>query len=206
MQKRDILVSKTTFLEFLICPKNIWLKLHRPELMELFALSPFELQLVEQGNEVETYARNLFSGGVAVVATGHEAVRETERLMLAEVPAIFQGTFVVDGFITKVDVLGYDREHKRWDVNEIKGTNSIKEEGAERSHVDDLTFQASVLRRAAAPLGRYFLIHLNKEYVRAGELEIDQMFLVDDMTEKITARLPQIEEQMDTARALLTSG
>src|SRR5271165_5602623 len=142
MQNERILVSKTTFLEFLICPKNIWLKLHRPELLEMFALSPFELQLVEQGNEVETYARSLFSGGVAVVATGDEAVRETERLMLAEVPAIFQGTFVVDGFITKVDVLGYDREHKRWDIYEIKGTNSIKEEGAERSHIDDLAFQA----------------------------------------------------------------
>ena len=202
----NMLISKTTFLEFLICPKNIWLKLHRPELLGMFTLSPFELQLVEQGNEVETYARNLFSGGVAVVATGDEAVRETERLMLSEVPAIFQGTFVVDGFITKVDVLGYDREHKRWDIYEIKGTNSIKEEGAERSHVDDLAFQASVLRRAAVRVGRYFLIHLNREYVRAGELEIDQMFLVDDMNEKITARLPQIEEQMDAARALLTSG
>jgi hypothetical protein len=201
-----ILVSKTTFLEFLLCPKNIWLKLHQPELMELFALSPFELQLVEQGNEVEAYARNLFPGGVAVVATGDEAVRETERLMLSEVPAIFQGTFVVDGFITKVDVLGYDREHKRWDIYEIKGTNSIKEEGADRSHIDDLAFQASVLHRAAVAVGRYFLIHLNKEYVRAGELDIGEMFLVDDMGEKITARLPQVDEQMNAARALLTSG
>jgi hypothetical protein len=131
---------------------------------------------------------------------------QTERLMLSEVPAIFQGTFVVDGFITKVDVLGYDREHKRWDIYEIKGTNSIKEEGAERSHIDDLAFQDSALKRAAVPLGRYFLIHLNREYVRAGELDIEEMFLVDDMTEKITARLPQVEEQMDAARALLTSG
>ena len=180
-KRPHILVSKTTFLEFLLCPKNIWLKLHRPELMELFALSPFELQLVEQGNEVETYARNLFSGGAAVTATGDEAVRETERLMLAEVPAIFQGTFVVDGFITKVDALGYDRDHNRWDIYEIKGTNSIKEEGAERSHIDDLAFQASVLKRAAVPVGRYFLIHLNREYVRAGELDIKQMFLVDDL-------------------------
>ena len=145
----NMLISKTTFLEFLMCPKNIWLKLHRPELLGMFTLSPFELQLVEQGNEVETYARNLFFGGVAVAATGDEAVRETERLMLSKVPAIFQGTFVVDGFIAKVDVLGYDSETKRWDVYEIKGTNSIKEGGAERSHIDDLAFQASVLKRAA---------------------------------------------------------
>ena len=108
-----ILVSKTTFLDFLICPKNIWFKLHKPELLESFALSPFELQLVEQGNEVEACARNLFPEGVLVTATEDEAVRETERLMLSKVPAIFQATFVVDGFITKVDVLMYDKENKR---------------------------------------------------------------------------------------------
>ena len=200
----NMLISKSTFLEFLMCPKNIWLKLHRADLLGMFTLSAFELQLVEQGNEVETYARNLFFGGVEVAATGDQAVRETERLMLSKAPAIFQGTFVVDGFIAKVDVLGYDSETKRWDVYEIKGTNSIKEGGAERSHIDDLAFQASVLKRAAVVVGRYFLIHLNKEYVRAGELEIEKMFLVDDMTEKITARVPQVEEQMSAARGILT--
>ncbi len=199
-----MMISKTTFLEFLMCPKNIWLKRHKPELLDMFSLSPFELQLVEQGNEVETYARNLFPGGVQVTATEDEAVRETERLVLARVSAIFQATFVVDGFITKVDVLGYDETSRRWDIYEIKGTNSIKEEGSDRSHIDDLAFQASVLKRARVEVGKYFLIHLNKEYVRAGDLELDKMFLVEDMSEKIAARLSEIEEKMDAAKGYLS--
>ncbi len=203
MTDRNILVSKTTFLEFLMCPKNIWFKLHKPELLEMFELSPFELQLVEQGNEVEAYARNLFPGGVQVTATEDEAVRETERYMLAKVPAIFQATFVVDGFITKVDVLTYDKVNDRWDICEIKGTNSIKEEGSDRSHIDDLAFQASVLKRAKIPVGRYVLVHLNKEYVRDGDLDLHEMFLMDDMTDKILARLPDVEEKMAAARAHL---
>ena len=48
-----MLISKTTFLEFQLCPKNTWLKLHRPDLLQQFKLSEFELHLVEQGNEVE---------------------------------------------------------------------------------------------------------------------------------------------------------
>ncbi|MDP1689944.1 MAG: DUF2779 domain-containing protein [bacterium] len=198
------LISKTTFLEFLMCPKNIWLKLHKPELLELFALSAFELQLAEQGNEVEAYARNLFPGGMLVTETGDEACRETERFMLSETPAIFQATFVVDGFIAKNDVLAYDKKNKCWDLFEIKGTNSIKEDSGDRDHIDDLAFQASVLKRAKVPTGRYFLIHLNKEYVRAGDLEIDKLFLTEDMTEKIIARLPQVEEQMEATRVHLT--
>lgn len=200
MIRMSILISKTTFLEFLMCPKNIWFKLHKPELLEMFSLSPFELQLVEQGNEVESYARNLFPGGVQVTTTEDEAVRETERYMLSKVPAIFQATFVVDGFITKVDVLAYDKTNDRWDICEIKGTNSIKEEGSDRSHIDDLAFQASVLKRANVSVGRYILIHLNKDYVRDGDLDLHKMFLVDDMTDKIHARLPDVEEKMTAAR------
>ncbi len=194
-----MLVSKTNFLEFLICPKNTWFKLHKPELLEMFALSPFELQLVEQGNEVELCARNLFPEGTKVTATEDEAVRETERLMLSKMPAIFQATFVVDGFIAKVDVLTYNRAKDCWSICEIKGTNSIKEEGSDRSHIDDLAFQASVLKRAKVSVGRYILIHLNKEYVRNGDLDLHKLFLMDDVTEQILARLPDIEVKMAAA-------
>ncbi len=76
-----MLISKTTFLEFQMCPKNTWLKLHRPELLHQFKLSEFELHLVEQGNEVEAFARNLWPGGVLVASGGEEGCRETERLM-----------------------------------------------------------------------------------------------------------------------------
>ena len=44
-----MLISKTTFLEFQLCPKNTWLKLHKPELLRQFTLSEFELHLVERG-------------------------------------------------------------------------------------------------------------------------------------------------------------
>ena len=82
-----MLISKTTFLEFQMCPKNTWLKLHRPDLLHQFTLSEFELHLVEQGNEVEAFARNLWPGGVSVALGGEEGCRETERLMALRVPA-----------------------------------------------------------------------------------------------------------------------
>ena len=55
-----MLISKTTFLEFQVCPKNAWLKLHKPELLEQFKLSDLEFHLVEQGSEVELAARALW--------------------------------------------------------------------------------------------------------------------------------------------------
>jgi hypothetical protein len=37
------------FLEFQMCPKNAWLKLHKPELLEQFKLSDFELSPCREG-------------------------------------------------------------------------------------------------------------------------------------------------------------
>lgn len=201
-----LLISKTTFLDYLFCAKNVWLKLHKPELLEKFALSEFEKHLLEQGNEVDAYARNLFLGGMEVVAKGDEAVLETSRFMSMKAPAIFQATFVQDGFLAKNDVLAYDKKSDQWNLYEVKGTNSLKENVSERDHIDDLTFQASILKRAGVKVGKYFLVHLNKEYIKMGELDVEELFLKDDVTDKVLSKLEEIEEKMEVAKNYLMSG
>ena len=46
---------------------------------------------------------------------------ETARLMAAGMPAIFQATFVADGFVINCDVLTPGAQSGTWDVYEIKG-------------------------------------------------------------------------------------
>lgn len=199
------LISKTTFLDFLNCPKNIWLKLHKPELLKHFTLSEFEKHILEQGNEVESYARNLFPGGIEIVSTGEEACQETVRHITSKVPVLFQATFIIEGYIVRNDVLAYDAKNKCWNLYEVKGSNSVKEDGPtdHGDHITDLAFQASVLKRAKLPVGKYFLIHLNKEYVRYGNLDVQKLFSIEDETEKVLARVATIEPQMEAAREYL---
>ena len=199
-----MIISKTIFLDYVFCPRNTWLKLNKKELFEKFELSAFEQNLMEQGNEVEKEARKLFPGGIEVTETGDEAVERTKELMGAKTPCIFQATFIVDGFIARNDALVWDAQNSCWDLYEIKGTNSIKEGGTDHNHIDDLTFQASVLSRADVPVGRYFLVHLNKEYVRFGALNTKELFLIEDQTENVLDGLPLVEEQMETAKEYLT--
>ncbi|MFZ2522834.1 MAG: DUF2779 domain-containing protein [Minisyncoccia bacterium] len=197
-------ISKTTFLSFLYCPKNSWLKIHKPELFEKYELSEFEKHLMEQGNEVESCARNLFRDGVEVVSRGEDACNETIRLMASKIPSIFQATFITDGFIARNDVLSHNPESGAWDLLEIKGTNSLKENSAERDHINDVAFQVSVLNRAGIKLGRYFVVHLNKEYVRNGDLDIQDLFIKEDITEKVLEKLPEIENKMKVAHEYLS--
>jgi hypothetical protein len=122
-------LSKTAFLDFLFCPKNLWLKLNKPELLDQFTLSDYEQHLAEEGNEVEAYARNLFPGGIEVKAYGHEGCRETKKLMAAKVAAIFQATFIIDGSLAPNDVLAFDAKTNAWHLYEVKGTSAVHETG-----------------------------------------------------------------------------
>lgn len=199
-------LSKTTFLSFLECPRNVWLQIHRPDEVGKCVLSDFELHILEQGNEVEAEAQKLFPDGIQITSTEDKAVEDTKELMKAKTPTIFQATFFEDGFIAKNDMLAYDAKNARWDLYEVKGTNAIKEDSAgNRDHIDDLAFQLSMLRRAKVQVGKCFIIHLNKEYVRVGDIDLKELFEIEDVTEKIEARLPEIEERMKAAKEYLNS-
>lgn len=69
--------------------------------------SEFELHLMEQGNEVESYARNLFPGGIEVSTSGEHAVEDTDRLMAEHMHVILlkSAKAVVSLFIGFVWVL-----------------------------------------------------------------------------------------------------
>ncbi|HEY9586132.1 MAG TPA: DUF2779 domain-containing protein [Candidatus Paceibacterota bacterium] len=200
---KSLLISKTTFLDFLFCAKNAWLKVHRSDLGYLFVPSEFKKQLMEQGKEVDAYARNLFPGGVTVPIAVERAVAETSRFTEEKVPAIFQATFVADGFIAKNDILAYNKKTKKWDLYEVKANNSIKEDGAVRSHIDDLAFQVSLLKRAGVPAGKFYIIHLNKDYRKRGDLEPQKLFKTADRTEIVLKKLPEIEAKMEAAKEYL---
>jgi hypothetical protein len=196
-------ISKTTFLQFQICPKDTWLRLHKLELVEKFVLTEFEKHLLEQGNEVEEQARQLFPNGVLVTATGDEALEETRRLMASSTEAILQATFLADGFFCKCDVLRPGETPASWDIFEIKGTNSKKEGSEDRDHISDLAFQKHVLALAGVTAGRTHIVHLNKAYVRAGALDVQALFILDESSEQVNVVAAGLLDEMNAAREYL---
>src|ERR1039458_1007561 len=113
--------------------------------------------------------------------------------------AIFQATFLADGFYTKCDVLKPGEAPGTWDILEIKGTNSKKEGSEDRDHISDLAFQKHVLELAGIRVGRTHLVHLNKEYVRTGPLDLQALFIIDDSSEQVNAVAGELLGEMQAA-------
>lgn len=193
-------ISKTDFLLYLECPKNAWLKKHKPDVFYASELTDFEKAIIETGNEVELVARQLFPTGVLIQGRDEQARQQTADLLAAHEQTLFQPVFLKDGFLAAIDVLSYDSKTGSYSIIEIKASNEIKKDW----HPQDLAFQVSLLRRCGLGVSKACIMHLNPDYIRAGELDLAKAFVIEDITELVEAILPEIEEQMEGAREYLS--
>ncbi len=195
------LISKSRFLAYQMCPKDAWFRLHTPDLEE-FEVSFSSQQIMNLGNDVEDYAKKLFSGMVEVETWGYKAKKEVDALMEKKVPAMYQPTFVANGFIIRCDILAFNKKTKKWDLYEVKATNSMKEDGP-RDHISDLTFQTIILEASGVDLGSTYIVHLNKEYVLKGDIDIKKLFVITDATEEVKSAKEETRKEMEKCKKYL---
>ena len=167
-------LSKTDYILYRECAKNAWLKVHRPDIYLSYELSEFEKQIIETGNEVDKLAREIFP------------------------TAKFQERFEAGGFLAITDIV---IENERGiELYEVKATNDVDD----KVHIYDLAFQANVIELSLKKLHSMNLVHLNSEYVRFGELELDKLFKKENLTEKIRSLMPEVLEDMKLAQDYLS--
>ncbi|MDQ5969833.1 MAG: hypothetical protein QG593_350, partial [Patescibacteria group bacterium] len=71
-----IQLSKSDYLKYLICPSYLWLWKNKPETVPTDEEETIKARL-EQGNEIERYARLLFPEGKLVETRGLAAKADT---------------------------------------------------------------------------------------------------------------------------------
>ena len=180
--KMDFRLTKTAYLSYLKCPQEFWLRHHQPP---LFA-SPITLEsdhLFRQGNEVQRLVRSL------------------ERFQSNDLQIVdFERTFQTADFFARCDVTVTDKATGEISIYEIKAASSVKDE-----HYDDVAFQKMVVEASGFAVGRCCVITMNGEYVRQGDIDAEQLFIINDVTEKVAAMQNATEQQARNAQVYLTS-
>ncbi|MFN0139645.1 MAG: DUF2779 domain-containing protein [Pyrinomonadaceae bacterium] len=182
-QKMTTRLTKTAYLRYLKCPQEFWLEHHQPL---LFGAEPVTLEyqhLRQQGYEVESYVKKL-------------AQFQPDDTKSVD----FQFDFHTAELFAKSDVVVTDKATGERRIYEIKGAASVKEE-----HYDDVAFQKMVAEKSGATVGRCYVITMNGEYVRRGDIDAEQLFTITDVTEKVAERMSLTEQQAIAARAYLES-
>jgi predicted RecB family nuclease len=193
-------LSKSKYISGNQCHKKLYLEIHSPELA-----TEFDKQaqaIMDMGTEVGELARKRFPGGVLVAHDRTQipqALQETAALIRdPSVTAIYEGTFKFDDVLVRVDVLervGQDR----WRLIEVKASGGVK-----GKHLPDLAIQTYVLNGAGVPLSGSWLMHLNTKYVYpGGNLDLDQLFTLADLTEVIAAPMAEVTTRLAALRTML---
>ena len=193
--------SKSDFLKYLQCPKYFWLYKNKSEVLGDQSVDEFAQQIIDQGHEVEAWARKLFPDGVMVESKREQAVLDTKKFLEAGHKTIFQATFQSDGFYAMIDILTWNENAQSWIINEVKGTTSkdVKKE----EHYSDACFQRFVMMKAGFEVSQVNLLELNKEFRKDGDIIAQLLIQSSEITAEVDDITSNIAIQMDDAKKLM---
>lgn len=192
------LLSKTTFLYAFQCPKRLYLNKYHRELKD--PLPPDVEARFALGTDVGLLAQDLFPGGVDCSPEFYydwrPSILKTRRLVEAGQQVIYEAAFQHKRVLSATDLLV--RRDDGWHAIEVKSTNDTKE-----IHVLDAALQYWVMTGEGLDLGSISVMHLNRDYVRRGELDLNALFITDDVTAMAIDHQDYISEEIRKARETL---
>lgn len=197
-------LSKTDYILYRDCEKNAWVKIHKPEIYNTHELSQFEKTIIETGNEIDELARKLFPNGILV--PNRTDIAYTKSLVDKKTEVIYQPVFETEKYKMACDILVWNDKVKKYDLFEVKASNSGEDKKVKDDiYAHDLAFQYLVLISLNVPLNKTFIIRLNVDYVRQGELNIHELFTKENFTEKVLEIKEIVALEMENAYKILSS-
>ena len=145
------------------------------------------------GKEVGALARGLFGDFTEVTVQKYDGTPDFAAMIEATQVCIQNGTDVIceaafsyEGLYCAVDILR--KEDGGYAIYEVK---SSTEEEDER-YGADVAYQKYVLEHCGVNVTGTYLVLLNNEYVRGEELDIQELFKVEDITGLVELEAPMV--------------
>ena len=183
-----MIISKTRYQRGIGCERILWLDVHMPEAAE----AEEDLSRARQGTLVGELARDLYGPHETIPYSQDKSlmIRMTDDLLEKGTPVICEASFSCDNAFCSVDLL-INHGNGHVDIVEVKSSGELKPE-----YIDDAAFQTRVLIRNRLIVDRVYIAFINKAYIRQGDLDIQQLFIQQDVTEEVKQKLPEVDENL----------
>ena len=181
-------LSKSLYTKGIQCPKALWLKKYKSSV-----LTPPDEQaqaIFETGNVVGDLACELFPDGREVPYTTNydEMIFTTKKWMEEGISNIYEGILIM------VDILEVDSDGVS--IYEVKSSTEVKD-----IYLHDVSIQYYVLQNLGFSIKSASVVHIDNEYVRGDELDINELFKIVDVTsevETLQSNIPSILKEFET--------
>ena len=173
-------LTKTNYLQFLKCPKSLWLLKHKPHLYPKSTTSKYEEKLAAEGYQVQRLVEQYL-------------LQEEETSMHS-----FEKPYQTDeGLYAMADIISRN-EDGSVNVYEVKSTGSINKE-----HLIDATFQTITIEKSGIPVKSIYVVHLNKDYIRDDELNVGEIMVFSEVTAEVHELIHDTTARIEIALKIL---
>ena len=190
------MLSKSKFTRGINCQKSLWLYVHKKDERIVDESSQ---TVLTRGTNVGELARQYFPNGKMAVLEDYpsfESVKRTQEFINQGVEVIYEATFIFDNTLVAVDIIA--KVKGIWNLYEVKSTKSVKHQ-----HIIDVAVQYYVIKGSGLPLKDAHVMHLNGDYVRNGEIDVQKLFIIDDGT--IQRKIEPLQSEIERDIKLLSA-
>lgn len=189
-------LSKSRFCSALQCPKMLWLKQYKPE---EFDDSVMNEAVLKTGLEVGDLAMGLFGPYVEVPFGDLKGmISETKRLLDEGAHIIAEASFADGINFCSADIL-INNGNRKVEIYEVKSSTSVKD-----IYIYDVAYQYYVLTGLGYTVEKACLVYVDNTYERHGELELDKLFAVEDVTEIVKGKKTEITDYIEMLKGYMS--
>ena len=180
-------LSKSKYCKCVQCEKILWLDKYKPITVDKANESVFET-----GKQVGELAKELFGDYNDIPYDKNLNIRleKTEKLLKDKPNIITEASFIYDNNFCSVDILKNDADGV--EIYEVKSSTKIKD-----IYLDDAAYQYFVLTNLGLNVKKVCIVYINNEYIRDKELDINQLFNIEDITDVAKQKQEEIKNNID---------
>ena len=190
-----VLLTKTKYKAGLACPKYLWMLEHDgdklPEMNETVEF------IINQGHIIGQLAKQLYPKGIDIPESNFSKNLELTKQYLKEKKPLFEPSFLTDNLYARADILV--PKGKKWNIVEVKSSTSVKEE-----QIHDVSFQRYVYEKSGIKINKCYLAHINKDFVKKGEIKAKRIIKKEDITEEVNKISEGIQERTQDMLKILS--
>lgn len=180
-------LSKSKYCTLVQCEKILWLSKYKPDYAEIEDNS----SVLETGIKVGELAKELFGDYDDVSYDKYSTMLEKTNQLLQNKPNIItEATFSWNKNSCRVDILKNDSDGV--EIYEVKSSTKIKD-----IYLDDVAYQYFVLSNLGLNVKKACIVYINNEYIRGKDLDIKELFNIEDVTGIALEKQDEIRNNID---------
>ena len=191
-------LSKSRYIAGKQCVKKLYLGKYKRELATLASAS--QEALFAQGDQVGAWAVKRFPNGKDATPESFydygPSIEKTKEWINNGEEVIYEASFFHDEVMAALDIF-VQQDGKRIAI-EVKSSAGVHD-----YHLDDGALQYWVMNNSGYTPDVFYLLHINNQYVRDGEINPEQLFHLEDITELVIAKQQEVVDTLKELKATL---